>query len=98
MSDEQPLQPAIADSIISGTLPEDGLRVKIVGVGGAGTNAVDRLQLDDNGKRPLLAALNTDLQALNSSPLAEKLLIGRSITRGAGTGGEPDIGRKAAES
>jgi cell division protein FtsZ len=89
--------PAPTDSLIPGNLPADAPRVKIVGVGGAGVNAVDRLQLDQFGPRPYLAGLNTDAQALNSSPLAEKLLIGRGLTRGAGTGGEPDIGRKAAE-
>ncbi len=80
-----------------GNLPEDSLRVKIIGVGGAGTNAVDRLQLDDAAARLHLVALNTDAQALNSSPLAEKMLIGRGLTRGAGTGGEVEAGRKAAE-
>ncbi len=46
------------------------MRVKIVGVGGAGTNAVDRLRIDDDNSKLLLAALNTDAQALNSSPAA----------------------------
>lgn len=78
-------------------MPEDGIRVKIVGVGGAGTNAVDRLQLDQESTRLYLAALNTDAQALNSSPTPEKLLIGRGLTRGVGTGGEPEVGRNAAE-
>jgi cell division protein FtsZ len=86
-----------ADQILSGNLPEDGVRVKIVGVGGAGTNAVDRLQLDHVGLRLRIAALNTDAQALNSSPAPEKLLIGRGLTRGVGTGGEADVGRAAAE-
>ncbi|MGA2053147.1 MAG: cell division protein FtsZ, partial [Opitutales bacterium] len=90
-------QPPPADPLVPGVLPEDSLRVKIIGVGGAGTNAVDRLQLDDAGTRLHLVALNTDAQALNVSPLAEKLLIGRGLTRGAGTGGEPEVGRKAAE-
>ena len=54
------------------------MRVKIVGVGGAGTNAVDRLQLDHAGLRLRIAALNTDAQSLNSSPAPEKLLIGRA--------------------
>jgi cell division protein FtsZ len=96
MSDS-PSQPPPADPLVPGVLPEDSLRVKIVGVGGAGTNAVDRLQLDDAGTRLHLVALNTDAQALSVSPLAEKLLIGRGLTRGAGTGGEPEVGRKAAE-
>lgn len=74
----------------------DGLRVKIIGVGGAGTNTVDRLQLGEQGKARL-AAINTDAQALASSPIPEKLMIGRGVTRGLSTGGEPELGRKAAE-
>ena len=79
--------PAGTDAIAHGQMPEDGVRVKIVGIGGAGTNAVDRLQLDNCGLGLRIAALNTDAQSLNSSPAPEKLLIGRSLTRGVGTGG-----------
>lgn len=76
------------------------LRIKIVGIGGAGTNAVDGLRLDDLGDagRVELAAVNTDAQALANSLISEKLVIGRSVTRGLGTGGEVEIGRAAAES
>lgn len=81
-------------SLESGTTGE--LKIKIIGVGGAGTNAVDGLKLDDLGD-VRLAAINTDAQALNQSPIAEKLIIGRSVTRGLGAGGETDIGRAAAE-
>lgn len=75
------------------------LRIKIVGIGGAGTNAVDGLKLDDLGDagKVQLAAINTDAQALANSPVAEKLVIGRSVTRGLGAGGEVEIGMKAAE-
>lgn len=73
------------------------LKIKIIGVGGAGTNAVDGLKLDDLGD-VRFAAINTDAQALNQSPIGEKLVIGRSVTRGLGAGGELDIGRAAAES
>ena len=78
----------------------DELKIKIVGVGGAGTNAVDGLRLDDlgDGGKVQLAAINTDAQALANSPVGEKLVIGRSVTRGLGAGGEIEIGRKAAES
>ena len=71
------------------------LKIKIIGVGGAGTNAVDGLKLDDLGD-VRLAAINTDVQALNQSPLAEKLIIGKAITRGLGSGGELEIGKKAS--
>jgi cell division protein FtsZ len=75
------------------------LKIKIVGLGGAGTNAVDGLRLDDlgDGGQVQLAAINTDAQALANSPVGEKLVIGRSVTRGLGAGGEVEIGRKAAE-
>ncbi|MEM7791005.1 MAG: cell division protein FtsZ, partial [Verrucomicrobiota bacterium] len=72
------------------------INIKIIGIGGAGTNAVDGLKLDDLGD-VRLAAVNTDAQALANSPIAEKLVIGRSVTRGLGTGGEVDIGKAAAE-
>ncbi|MGC6424221.1 MAG: cell division protein FtsZ [Lentimonas sp.] len=72
------------------------LKIKIIGIGGAGTNAVDGLKLEDLGD-VRLAAINTDAQALNVSPIAEKLTIGRAITRGLGAGGEVEIGRSAAE-
>ncbi len=72
------------------------LKIKIIGLGGAGTNAVDGLKLDDLGD-VRLAAINTDAQALGNSPIAEKLVIGRLVTRGLGAGGEVDIGKAAAE-
>ena len=72
------------------------LKIKIIGVGGAGTNAVDGLKLDDLSD-VRLAAINTDVQALNQSPIAEKLVIGRSVTRGLCAGGEVEIGKAAAE-
>ncbi|MBC2595376.1 cell division protein FtsZ [Ruficoccus amylovorans] len=84
------------NSMFSGELSEESTRIKIIGVGGAGTNAVDRLQLDRSGSVKL-AAINTDAQALASSPLPEKLMIGRKVTRGLSTGGESELGKKAAE-
>jgi cell division protein FtsZ len=73
------------------------LKIKIIGVGGAGTNAVDGLKLDNLGD-VRFAAINTDAQALVNSPIAEKLVIGRTVTHGLSAGGEVEIGRKAAES
>jgi len=84
------------DSLFSQKASAGVLKIKIVGLGGAGTNAVDGLKLDDLGD-VRLAAINTDAQALNNSPIAEKLVIGRSVTHGLGAGGEVDIGKKAAE-
>jgi cell division protein FtsZ len=77
-------------------LEDKRLRVKIIGVGGAGGNAVDRIKLDDLGQ-VALAVVNTDTKSMASSPIQEKLLVGRSITRGLSAGGEAEIGRKAAE-
>lgn len=87
---------AKTDILFSSQTSTSDLKIKILGVGGAGTNAVDGLKLDDLGD-VRLAAINTDAQALNNSPIAEKLVIGRSVTRGLGAGGEIEIGKKAAE-
>ena len=78
-------------------IPADrGTAIKLIGVGGAGSNAVDRLKAEDL-ERLKLAVINTDYQALSSSPVQEKLLIGMGVTRGLGAGGDPDLGREAAE-
>ena len=70
--------------------------IELVGVGGAGSNAVDRLKME-NLERLRLAVINTDHQALSSSPVQDKVLIGMGTTRGLGAGGDPELGRQAAE-
>ena len=77
-------------------LTDRSIAIKLVGVGGAGSNAIDRLKMD-NLERLQLAVINTDLQALSSSPVQDKVLIGGQVTRGLGTGGEPELGRQSAE-
>lgn len=77
-------------------LTDRAIAIKVIGVGGAGSNAVDRLKME-NLDRLQMAVLNTDLQALNGSPVQEKVLIGSSVTRGLGTGGDPSLGHDAAE-
>src|SRR3984885_100235 len=77
-------------------LTDRNVAIKLIGVGGAGTNAVDRLKME-NLDRLQLAVINTDYQALASSPVQDKILIGMSVTRGLGTGGDPELGREAAE-
>src|SRR3984957_7792780 len=77
-------------------LTDRNVAIKLIGVGGAGTNAVDRLKME-NLARLQLAVINTDYQALASSPVQDKVLIGMSVTRGLGTGGDPELGREAAE-
>lgn len=71
------------------------IKMKVVGVGGAGSNIVDRLMLS-NPSGVHLTAINTDEQALSGSPVLDKYCIGERITRGLGAGGDPSIGREAA--
>lgn len=75
------------------TIPNSS--VKIIGVGGAGANMLDRVALDGMDGAELLAA-NTDLRTLTSSVSAEKIQMGRSLTKGLGAGGDPALGRQAA--
>jgi len=77
-------------------LTDRAIAIKLVGVGGAGSNAVDRLKME-NLERLQLAVINTDYQALSSSPVQDKVLIGLGVTRGLGAGGDPELGREAAE-
>ncbi|MFN2541689.1 MAG: cell division protein FtsZ [Chthoniobacterales bacterium] len=80
------------------TLPEreeEIIPIKIVGVGGAGANALDRIVLDGLEKADLIA-INTDVQSLASSVAAQKVQLGRAVTRGLGAGGDPEIGQQAA--
>ena len=77
-------------------LTDRNVAIKLIGVGGAGANAVDRLKME-NLDRLQLAVINTDNQALSSSPVQDKVLIGMSVTRGLGAGGDPELGREAAE-
>lgn len=77
-------------------LTDRSIAIKLVGVGGAGSNAVDRLKME-NLERLQLAVVNTDYQALASSPVQDKVLIGMGVTRGLGAGGDPELGREAAE-
>lgn len=71
-------------------------RVRVIGVGGAGSNAVDRMEFDE--RVPVLkTVVNTDAQALSEATTADKVLLGRSLTRGLSTGGDPELGRKVAQ-
>src|SRR6476469_1962796 len=80
------------------TLPEreeQSIPIKVVGIGGAGCNALDRIVLDGMDKSDLIA-VNTDVQSLTSSVAAHKMQLGRGVTHGLGTGGDPDMGYQAA--
>ena len=71
-------------------------RVKVVGVGGAGGNAVSRM-FEDFPRGVELIAVNTDIQDLDHSMAKKRVYIGRNITKGLGTGMNPDLGKQAAE-
>jgi cell division protein FtsZ len=74
---------------------EDDLAIKIIGVGGAGSNALDRIVLDGMEHVEMIA-INTDVQSLASSVAPHKVQIGRAVTRGLGAGGDPELGYNAA--
>lgn len=71
-------------------------RIKVVGVGGGGTNAVNRM-IQEGIQGVDFVAVNTDAQALLLSKAPNKVQIGDKLTRGLGAGGNPEIGRKSAE-
>ena len=75
---------------------ESFARIKVVGVGGGGCNAVNRM-IDTGVQGVEFVAVNTDAQALLLSNATTRVRIGDKLTRGLGSGGEPEQGRKAAE-
>jgi cell division protein FtsZ len=70
--------------------------IKVVGVGGAGLNALDRM-IDAGLAQVEFIAVNTDIQQLRMSDAPVKIHIGRELTEGLGSGADPDLGRSAAE-
>jgi cell division protein FtsZ len=70
--------------------------IKVVGVGGAGINAVNRM-IDAGISQVEFIAVNTDIQALHMSDAPAKIHIGRELTQGLGSGADPEVGRGAAE-
>ncbi|HET8613988.1 MAG TPA: cell division protein FtsZ [Actinomycetales bacterium] len=70
--------------------------IKVVGIGGGGVNAINRM-IDVGLKGVEFIAINTDAQALLMSDADVKLDVGRELTRGLGAGADPEVGRKAAE-
>ncbi|MBL7958947.1 cell division protein FtsZ, partial [bacterium] len=75
---------------------EYGAKMRIVGIGGGGCNAVNTMISSSlNGVE--FIAINTDMQALESNKAQHKIQIGRTLTRGLGAGANPDIGKRAAE-
>ena len=72
------------------------VNIKVVGIGGGGNNAI-REMVRQNMNNLDLIAINTDLQSLSLSEAEYKIQIGKSLTNGLGTGGNPELGKKAAE-
>src|SRR5574344_751896 len=70
-------------------------KIKVIGVGGGGCNAVNRM-IEEGVKSVEFYVVNTDLQVLNASKATNKIQIGKSITGGRGAGANPEIGRAAA--
>src|SRR5262249_42477345 len=83
--------------MMDGTVPgENFAQIKVIGVGGGGGNAVNRMINEGLGGGEFIS-VNTDNQALMMSRAKTRVRIGDKLTRGLGAGGNPEIGRKAAE-
>ena len=76
--------------------PELSAKIKVIGIGGGGGNAVNRM-IEYGLRNVSFIAANTDAQALRNSQAATKLQIGTTLTKGLGVGGDPEKGRKATE-
>ena len=74
---------------------QNGAKIKVIGVGGGGSNAVNRMIRAKVEGIEFIAA-NTDLQALKLSAAPVKLQLGAKLTKGLGAGANPEVGRKAA--
>ncbi len=78
------------------SLAEQSAKMKVIGVGGAGGNAINRM-IESELKGVDFLAINTDLQALNTNKAKNKIQIGKKLTKGLGAGANPDVGQKAIE-
>jgi len=84
------------DQIVQPQSPESFARIKVIGVGGGGCNAVNRM-IDEGVQGIEFIAVNTDAQALLLSKAPTRVRLGDKVTRGLGAGGNPDNGKRAAE-
>jgi cell division protein FtsZ len=84
------------ESWIGDIVPSNAARIKVIGVGGSGGNAINRM-VESEVSGVEFWAINTDAQALAQSKAGQRLQIGQKLTRGLGAGGNPAIGQKAAE-
>jgi len=73
----------------------EGANIKVVGIGGGGTNAVNRM-IEEGLEGVEFLVANTDLQSLRNSRASVKIQLGEQMTRGLGAGGNPEIGKRAA--
>ena len=78
------------------TIQVSKARIKVIGVGGGGNNAVDRM-IEDKVEDIEYISVNTDHKALGKSKAPTRIQLGEKLTRGLGAGGVPEIGRRAAE-
>ncbi|MCA9392130.1 cell division protein FtsZ [candidate division WWE3 bacterium] len=72
-------------------------RIRVIGVGGGGSNAIKTMMQEQEIQGVDFIAVNTDAQHLASSPAPLKIQIGKQLTKGLGAGGNPEVGRKSAE-
>ena len=75
---------------------EPAAKIVVIGVGGAGNNAVNRM-IDEEIANVTFYVVNTDKQALSTSKASNRIILGEDITGGLGAGGEPEVGERAAE-
>src|SRR2546430_361426 len=94
--DPLPEQPARLHRVPRGDTGAYLAVIKVVGVGGAGLNAVNRM-IDAGISQVEFIAVNTDIQALRTSDAPVKIHIGRELTQGLGSGSDADVGRRAAD-
>ena len=75
---------------------ESFARIKVIGVGGSGSNAINHM-IDSKVRGVEFISVNTDAQDLHHSTSKKKIHIGKNLTRGLGTGMDPELGKRAAE-
>jgi len=84
------------DKELEEILKKQSARIKVIGVGGGGGNTTSRMR-EIGIKGGEIIAINTDAQDLHHNKAAEKVHIGKNLTKGLGAGMNPDVGRQAAE-
>jgi len=75
---------------------ESFARIRVIGIGGSGSNAINHM-VGAKVKGVEFISINSDAQDLHHSSAKKKIHVGKNLTRGLGAGGDPDIGRRAAE-